>query len=59
MKKVFRRDLSMPYEHKYEIQTKWGDVERLFPVKELMQVVKVWLIKSRCRVLRPSCPFLR
>jgi hypothetical protein len=40
MKRVFGRVLSMPYEHKYEIQTEWGVVERLFPVKELMRVVK-------------------
>ncbi|PMD17022.1 hypothetical protein NA56DRAFT_662630 [Hyaloscypha hepaticicola] len=29
---------SMPYEYKYEIQTEWGVVERLFPVKELKTV---------------------
>ena len=40
MKRVFGRVLAMPYEYKYEIQTEWGVVERLFPVKELMRVVK-------------------
>jgi hypothetical protein len=40
MKRVFGRVLSMPYEHKYEIQTEWGRVDRLFPVKELNRVVK-------------------
>ena len=40
MKRVFGRVLSVPYEHKYEIQTEWGVVERLFPVKELMRVAK-------------------
>ena len=40
MKRVFGRVLSMLYEHKYEIQTEWGIVERLFPVKELMRVMK-------------------
>jgi hypothetical protein len=30
----------MPYEYKYEIQTEWGIVEWLFPVKEPMRVVK-------------------
>jgi hypothetical protein len=39
-KRVFGKVLSQPYEHKYQIQTEWGIVDRLFPVKELMRVVK-------------------
>ena len=38
MKRVFGMVISMPYEYKYEIQTEWGVVERLFPVKELKTV---------------------
>jgi hypothetical protein len=40
MKRVFGMVTSMPYEYKYEIQTEWGVVEQLFPIKELMRVVK-------------------
>jgi hypothetical protein len=41
MRRVFGRVLSMPHEHKYEIQTEWGVIDRLFLVKELVRVPAV------------------
>jgi hypothetical protein len=37
-KRIYARVLAAPHDHRYQLQTVWGVVDRLFPVKDLVRV---------------------
>ena len=40
MRRIFGRILSVPHNHRYEVQTEYGVLDRLLPTRELMRVPK-------------------